>query len=416
MNKVRLKYLTKEPLQYGINIDATNYKGSGIRFLRTTDLNDEGEIVGEGIYLDKENVPENYLLKKGDILFSRSGTIGRAYFHQTDEPMTYAGFLVRFRLVDVELAKWIYYYSKTPDFKYILNSEAIESTIQNFNGQKFNNIAIPINHLQLTINNYLDTQSQKINHFIAKKQQFIALLKEQRQSVINEAVTKGINKKVKLKDSGIKWLGNIPEHWEVRRLKNVCDIVLGKMLCNEDKGEYQKKPYLKSKNIGWDNVIIDDVEVMWFSEKELITYRIKRNDLLVSEGGEVGKTCIWKEELEECYIQNSVHKLTMFENCNPEYYLYWMGMLGYIGHFKELVNQVSIAHLTKDKIVKVRCLYPPLSEQTQIVNHIKTETTTIDTAIAKAEREIELIKEYKEAMIAEAVMGKVLEHDFKKIK
>ncbi len=68
---------------------------------------------------------------------------------------------------------------------------------------------------------YIKTQSQKINHFIAKKQQFIALLKEQRQSVINEAVTKGINKKIKLKDSGIKWLGNIPEHWEVMRLANI---------------------------------------------------------------------------------------------------------------------------------------------------------------------------------------------------
>ena len=168
--------------------------------------------------------------------------------------MTYAGFLVRFRLDDIELAKWIYYYSKTPAFKYILYSEAIESTIQNFNGQKFNNIAIPINHLQLTINNYLDNQSQKINHFITKKQQFIALLKEQRQSVINEAVTKGLNydssdfydendlnaekknqknhnnhknqknhssDKRRMKDSGIKWLGNIPEHWEVLKLKHI---------------------------------------------------------------------------------------------------------------------------------------------------------------------------------------------------
>ena len=72
---------------------------------------------------------------------------------------------------------------------------------------------------------YIKTQSDKINHFIAKKQQFIALLKEQRQSVINDAVTKGINKNVKLTDSGIKWLGNIPAHWEVKRIKNISSVI-----------------------------------------------------------------------------------------------------------------------------------------------------------------------------------------------
>ena len=190
MGKIKLKYLTKESLQYGINIEAKHYKNKGVRLLRTTDINDDGEIVGKGIYLNKENIPENYLLKKGDIIFSRSGTIGRAYFHQTDEQMTYAAFLVRFRLEDIELAKWVYYYSKTLEFKQIIHSEAIESTIQNFNGQKYNNMAIPSNHLQLTINNYLDSQSQKIKHFIKKKQAFIELLKEQREAVLTKQLPK----------------------------------------------------------------------------------------------------------------------------------------------------------------------------------------------------------------------------------
>jgi len=74
---------------------------------------------------------------------------------------------------------------------------------------------------------YIKTQSQKINHFITKKQRFIELLKEQRQSVINEAVTKGVDKNIKLKDSGINWLGNIPEHWEVRRLGSIGNFFKG---------------------------------------------------------------------------------------------------------------------------------------------------------------------------------------------
>ncbi len=255
---------------------------------------------------------------------------------------------------------------------------------------------------------YIKAQEEKINLFIQKKQRLIELLKEQRQRLINHSVTKGINSNAEMKDTGIEWLGKIPKHWQLRRLKNVAEVVLGKMLCNEDKGGYALKPYLKSKNIGWDKVIIEEVDEMWFSPKEMLTYRVKENDLLVSEGGEVGKTCIWKNELDECYIQNSVHKLTCFEDCLPEFYLFWMGMLGSVGYLRSIVNQVSIAHLTREKVVTIICLHPPIEEQKQIVSHIKTETATIDTAIAKAEREIELIREYKEAMIAEAVMGKVL--------
>lgn len=267
-------------------------------------------------------------------------------------------------------------------------------------------ISTPPIEEQKDIINYLDAQSDKINNFIQKKQRLIELLKEQRQSIISEAVTKGINPNAKLKPSGIDWLGEIPEHWEVRRLKNVGKVVLGKMLCNEDKDGYSYKPYLKSKNIGWEKVLYNEVEEMWFSPHEMETYRIHECDLLVSEGGEVGKTCIWRNELEECYIQNSVHKITYFDDCSSDFYLFYMGMLGAIGHFKSIVNQVSIAHLTREKIVTVICLHPPIDEQQQIVAYIKSETATIDTAISKAEREIELIKEYKEAMIAEAVMGK----------
>lgn len=267
---------------------------------------------------------------------------------------------------------------------------------------------------QTTIAHYLDLKTAKINTFIKNKTCLIALLKEQRQAVINDMVSGKrvlvdgkLQKPTQTKDSGIAWLGAIPRDWAVRRLKNVCDVVLGKMLCGEDKGGYSLKPYLKSKNIGRENVIIDNVEKMWFSDKELENYRIKENDLLVSEGGEVGKTCIWKNEIEECYIQNSVHKLTLFPDCLPEYYLFWMGILGEIGYFKSIVNQVSIAHLTRDKIVKVKCLYPPKKQQTAITNYLKTKTAQIDQSIAKAQKEIALIKEYKEAMIGEAVVGKL---------
>ena len=281
----------------------------------------------------------------------------------------------------------------------------IESRLRLYSDEFFRIFCfVPPRDEQDKIVGIINTESAKITHFIQTKQRFIELLKEQRQSIITNAVTKGIDERAKMKETV---LGEIPEHWEVRRLKNIGNVVLGKMLCNEDKGSYSYKPYLKSKNIGWEKAIVQEIENMWFSPNELITYRIKKNDLLVSEGGEVGKTCIWRNEIEECYIQNSVHKITCFNDCYPEFYLFYLGALGALGYFNAMVNQVSIAHLTREKLVTVKCVHPPIEEQKRIVEHIKTETRTLDIAISKAAREIELIKEYREAMIAEAVTGRV---------
>lgn len=260
---------------------------------------------------------------------------------------------------------------------------------------------------QTAIARFLDYKLAKINRFIQKKKQLIKLLNEQKAAIINQAVTKGLDSNAKMKPSGIEWLGEIPEHWEVRKLKYVANVVLGKMLCNEDKGGYSKKPYLKSKNIQWLNVNLTDVDEMWFSANELEIYRLKRGDLILSEGGEVGKTFMWNNELEECYIQNSAHKVTINEGNLNYYFLYLFNTYGKKGGFDSIVNRVSIAHLTKDKLVNVKCLVPPFSEQQQIVSYIEKETTIIHTTISKIEKELVLTEEYKTALIAEAVTGKI---------
>ncbi len=260
---------------------------------------------------------------------------------------------------------------------------------------------------QTTIAHFLDDKTTKIDQAIAIKQKQIELLKERRQILIHKAVTRGLNDKVKLKDSGVEWIGEIPEHWEVKRLKYVANIVLGKMLCNEDKGNYKLKPYLKSKNIQWLNVEIESVDEMWFSEKEMLDYRLKKGDLILSEGGEVGKTCIWNNELEECYIQNSAHKVTVYDENISEYYLYIFYTIGKFGVFDSIVNRVSIGHLTKDKLSNIEIINPPKEEQTQIAEFIETATTKISTAISLKEQEIEKLKEYKMSLIDGVVTAKI---------
>ena len=101
----------------------------------------------------------------------------------------------------------------------------------------------------------------------------IAELNEYKKSIIQKVTTKGINKNAKLKNSGIEWIGEISEGWEVKRLKYFAKVVLGKMLCNEDKGGYFYRPYLKSKNIQWLKVDFSSVDEMWFSADEMVSYR-----------------------------------------------------------------------------------------------------------------------------------------------
>jgi type I restriction enzyme S subunit len=301
-----------------------------------------------------------------------------------------------------------YYYYLQRHFDFEKNSiSLIMQPSLRFEDLNTYNVYLPSIPEQTAIANYLDKKTEQIDNLIAQKQRLIELLKEERTAVINQAVTKGINPKVKLKPSGVKWLRDIPEHWEICRLKYFAEVVLGKMLINEDKGDYYLKPYLRAANIQWLNVDISDVKEMWFTKSELIKLRINENDLLVSEGGEVGRTCIWKNELNECYIQNSVHKISFNKKYNPYYFLYQFCCMGSLGYFESIVNRISIGHLTGEKIRELPLCVPSLEEQNKIVYHISEQIQRIVKTLSQIEKEIEHLREYRTALISEVVTGKV---------
>lgn len=210
------------------------------------------------------------------------------------------------------------------------------------------------------------------------------------------------------KKCDVDWLCEIPKHWQLLRVKDIGKVVLGKMLNNVDQDGYEFRYYLKSKNINWLNVNTDSVEEMYFSKHEKKQYRIKKDDLLLSEGGEVGKTCIWNNEVDECYIQNSVHKITIFKTNNPRYYLYLSFSLGASKYYDSIVNQVSIKHLTWEKLIKVLWLVPPLEEQTFIAHYLDAKTQTIDKKISLLAQKADYYKELRKRIINDAVSGKWL--------
>lgn len=245
----------------------------------------------------------------------------------------------------------------------------------------------------------IDTQVE----LLEKKKDAYTRLKK---AMINRAVTRGLDEHVKLKDSGVEWIGMIPEHWEVKRIKEIGKLKLGKMLDEKPKCGYQLKPYLKSKNIGWLELKLDEVEDMYFSDDEMKVLRLYKGDLVLSEGGEVGKTSYWNDELDECYIQNSVQKLTIDNNNFSRYYLYLSYLMGQMGYYKSIVNLVSIMHLTHEKLRQVAVIRPPLSEQMTIATYLDEKCAKIDAAIANIDKQTDALKRLKRSLINEVISGK----------
>lgn len=346
----------------------------------------------------------------GDLLVSEGGEVGRTCIWKNDLDECYIQNSVHKVTLNQESNSVYFLYQ----FFIMGNTDVFVSlvnriSIAHLTSEKLKEITFifPSKSEQTSIANYLDRKVAELDQLIAQKEHLLNLYEEEKTAIINQAVTKGINPDVKLKDSGIDWLGEIPEHWEVKKLKYVADIVLGKMLTNNDKGNYSKKKYLRAANIEWFNVNDKNIKEMWFSDDELKRLKVNENDLLVSEGGEVGRTCIWKNELSDCYIQNSVHKVTFNVSNHPIYFLNNFFILGYKGVFDSIVNRISIAHLTGEKLKEISFICPPLSEQNAIVQHIETEITRINKKITKTKKIIALQKEYRTALISEVVTGKI---------
>lgn len=270
---------------------------------------------------------------------------------------------------------------------------------------------IPTKEEQDEIVAYIKSQSEKIIRFIQKKQRFIELLKEQRQSIINHAVTKGINPKAKMKSSGVEWLGDIPEHWEMRRLRYVgfCQNGLNKGAEYFGTGFSFVSYSDVYKN---EELPLNVLGMALSSENERLNYSVLEGDILFTRTSEtieeIGYASTCMKSIDNATFSGFLIRFRPFEKILfkgfSKYYFRSQLLRGF---FVKEMNLITRASLSQDLLKNLPILLPPIEEQKQIVSLIKNETATLDIAISKAEREIDLIKEYKEAMIAEAVMGKM---------
>ncbi|MBD5497539.1 MAG: hypothetical protein HDR11_07205 [Lachnospiraceae bacterium] len=162
---------------------------------------------------------------------------------------------------------------------------------------------------------------------------------------------------------------DIPENWEAVSMVAIAEVELGKTLdITKNTGEYH--PYLRSINIKWNSIDLSDIKEMKFEPEELERYAIQKGDLLICEGGDVGRCCIWNDDA-TIFYQNALHRVRFYENCNPKFFLFFMMYLESIGYLKQISNGVTIKHLTKNVLASIPFLLPPISEQARIVEAIE---------------------------------------------
>jgi type I restriction enzyme S subunit len=262
---------------------------------------------------------------------------------------------------------------------------------------------------QQQIVKYLDNRTKLIDELIEKTKQKIELLKEKRTSLINHCVTKGLNPDVEMKDSGIEWIGKIPKHWIVSKFKYLSIITTG----NTPSKNYENIYYTDAQN-GY----------LWIKPTSLnkgFNYVIESEEYLTEEGKKQTRL-IPKDSIMICCIGNTIGKYgisgkelstnqqinTVIPNqnlINPLFCLFYVDV--FTRDLFKLANFVTLPIYTKSDLENTPFILPPADEQIEIVNKIKGYSQFIDTLIEKENKRIELLKEYRQSLISEAVTGKI---------
>ncbi len=267
-------------------------------------------------------------------------------------------------------------------------------------------IPYPLLSEQQSIATYLDQKCSEIDELITLQEEMITKLQSYKQSVITEAVTKGLDKNVPLKDSGIEWIGEIPEHWKISKIKSHYNVILGKMVEKNNDSSTSGENYLCAANIKWNGVDTEINKKMYFSDIEKEKYLLQYNDVLIMEGGMAGTTCLYKNQFSPCYVQNSVNVCRAKKDFNNKFLYYWMYVPYYNGYIDTICNKATIKHYTKEKVQNTPILVPLISEQQSIADYLDQKCSEIDALISIKQQKIEKLKDYKKSLIFECVTGK----------
>lgn len=367
----------------------------------------------------KPEIKKRLLLSQDDILLEKSGggektPVGRAVIFDKKYEALFANFMERLRTNKNTNPKYfLYILTAFYQNKHMLNYIKQTTGIQNLDINSLLSIeysSFPPTTEQQKISAYLDDKCTKIDSIIEKQEKVIEKLKAYKLSVLTEAVTKGLNPDVKMKESGVQWIGEIPEDWEQTALKvGLADIQtgpFGSQLHAEDyieNGIYVINP----ANIINGKIVIDSkCSISYEKANELAQHLLSVGDIVFARRGEMGRCACALDDGIQKLCGTGCIKLKCNDRLIPKYIILYL-QTHYIKQYLEL-NSVgtTMLNLNSTIISNIPILIPPISEQQQIVNYLDKKCSAIDKSIEQKQAIIEKLKEYKKSLIYEVVTGK----------
>ncbi|QMV15672.1 restriction endonuclease subunit S [Vibrio spartinae] len=350
-----------------------------------------------------------FMYDKPSVLLGRKGTIDKPLY--INEPFWTVDTMYYTEMQPETDAKYLYYLATTIQFARYSTNTALPSMTQEHLGNYI--FAVPVEVSDRTqIANFLDHETAKIDTLIEKQQQLIKLLKEKRQAVISHAVTKGLNPQAPMKDSGVEWLGEVPEHWGLWKFGHFAPIITcGVASTPTYVDEAEGMPFLSAQNIKNNKLSLHKYNYIPHTLHNQLTKNRKpeRGDILVTRvGAGIGAACIVDIDMEFSIYVSLTHIRVNPEIANNKFIMYFFG-----SDYCEFLNQDGtvtgggVGNLNVQNVVRYKVPLPPLDEQEQIVDAIEKANSIIDKLISTAERAIELAKERRIAVISAAVTGKI---------
>ena len=307
-------------------------------------------------------------------------------------------------------------------FKYMFKSYGFVSQInaftlgiregKNIQYEDFSLMKLPLPTIQeqQSIATYLDQKCSEIDELITLQEEMITKLQSYKQSVITEAVTKGLeglDKNVPLKDNGIEWIGEIPEHWICTVFKKFLSEPM-QYGANEPAEEcnYNDPRYIRITDIKDDGTLRDDTFKSLPLEKAK-EYMLTKGDLLFARSGAtVGKTFLYKEDYTACFAGYLIKARCNKNELLPNFIFYYTLSNAYQNWKNSIFIQSTIQNIGADKYSVMPIIAPPLSEQQSIANYLDQKCSEIDELISIKQQKIEKLKDYKKSLIFECVTGK----------
>ena len=410
----RLKFLLQEALQYGANEPAELMDPDLPRYIRITDVGEDGRLREETFRSIPKDVARPYLLQDGDLLFARSGaTVGKTFrFEPSWGRAAYAGYLIRARLkLQRCSSRFVQYFTKSKSYWDWLQTNFIQATIQNVSAERYANLGIALPELreQQEIVSLLDRETARIDGLVARKERLIQLLQEKRAALITRAVTRGLDPNAPMKDSGVEWLGEIPAHWRVVPFKRAINYVEGPGIMAADFLD-EGVPLLRISGIGgrWAtlegcNYLSPEVVMRRWSH-----FQVRSGDLLISGSASMGFCTEVDEGTAGAIPYTGIIIIRPRAERVSKNFVRWMLLSDVFSTQVDLARSGStIQHYGPSHLARMQVVVPPLDDQCTIAAFLDRETTSIDALIANIRQAIDHLKEFRTAFISAAVTGKI---------